>query len=78
MHQHQRIQQNRVTQSARTIGARSGVGSGGTVPLTASRPDPWRPAALVAALVLGVSGIVYARGRRVADGARLCTTAQSR
>ncbi len=29
-------QQNRVTQSARTIGARSGVGSGGTVPLTAS------------------------------------------
>lgn len=28
--------QNRVTQSARTIGARSGVGSGGTVPLTAS------------------------------------------
>lgn len=46
--------QNRVTQSARTIGARSGVGSGGTVPLTAS--------------LLGLSSIDLANQRRAAAG----------
>ncbi len=52
------------------------------IPLTTSRPEPWRPAVLVAALVtalvLGATGIAYARRRRVADGARLGNTAQSR
>lgn len=46
--------QNRVTQSARTIGARSGVGSGGTVPLTAS--------------LIGLNSIDLINQRRAAAG----------